>query len=86
MGKTNIDIVHVAHRAIYKKQLENEMAHIIYMGIQFKTGDCSYTTYDFADLIEKHQLPNDDPLTEEQQDNKRKFSDMIANLFKNKLS
>ncbi len=23
------------------------------------------TTYDLADLIEKHQLPNDDPLTEE---------------------
>ena len=71
------------HRAIYKKQLENENGtYYLYGHTDFKTGDCSYTTYDFADLIEKHQLPNDDPLTEEQQDNKRKFSDMIANLFK----
>lgn len=71
------------HRAIYKKQLESENGtYYLYGHTDFKTGDCSYTTYDFADLIEKHQLPNDDPLTEEQQDNKRKFSDMIANLFK----
>ena len=71
------------HRAIYKKQLENENGtYYLYGHTDFKTGDCSYTTYDFADLIEKHQLPNDDPLTEEQQDNKRKFSDMRANLFK----
>ena len=71
------------HRAIYKKQLENENGtYYLYGHTDFKTGDCSYTTYDFADLIEKHQLPNDDPLTEEQQDNKRKFSEMIANLFK----
>lgn len=71
------------HRAIYKKQLENENGtYYLYGHTDFKTGDCSYTTYDFADLIEKHQLPNNDPLTEEQQDNKRKFSDMIANLFK----
>ena len=71
------------HRAIYKKQLENENGtYYLYGHTDFKTGDCSYTTYDFPDLIEKHQLPNDDPLTEEQQDNKRKFSDMIANLFK----
>jgi replication protein (fragment) len=71
------------HRAIYKKQLENENGtYYLYGHTDFKTGDCSYTTYDFADLIEKHQLPNDDSLTEEQQDNKRKFSDMIANLFK----
>lgn len=71
------------HRAIYKKQLENENGtYYLYGHTDFKTGDCSYTTYDFADLIEKHQLPNDYPLTEEQQDNKRKFSDMIANLFK----
>ena len=70
-------------RAIYKKQLENENGtYYLYGHTDFKTGDCAYTTYDFADLIEKHQLPNDDPLTEEQQDNKRKFSDMIANLFK----
>lgn len=71
------------HRAIYKKQLENEHGtYYLYGHTDFKTGDCSYTTYDFADLIEKHQLTNDEPLTKEQQDNKRKFSDMIANLFK----
>ena len=71
------------HRAIYKKQLENENGtYYLYGHTDFKTGDCSYTTYDFADLIEKHQLTNDEPLTKEQQDNKRKFSDMIANLFK----
>lgn len=70
-------------RAIYKKQLENENGtYYLYGHTDFKTGDCSYTTYDFADLIEKHQLTNDEPLTKEQQDNKRKFSDMIANLFK----
>ena len=80
--KTNRYCPH-CHRAIYKKQLENENGtYYLYGHTDFKTGDCSYTTYDFADLIEKHQLPNDDPLTEEQQDNKRKFSDMIANLFK----
>ena len=71
------------HRAIYKKQLENENGtYYLYGHTDFKTGDCAYTTYDFADLIEKHQLTNDEPLTKEQQDNKRKFSDMIANLFK----
>lgn len=81
-GKTNRYCPR-CHRAIYKKQLENENGtYYLYGHTDFKTGDCSYTTYDFADLIEKHQLPNDDPLTEEQQDNKRKFSDMIANLFK----
>ena len=70
-------------RAIYKKQLENENGtYYLYGHTDFKTGDCAYTTYDFADLIEKHQLTNDEPLTKEQQDNKRKFSDMIANLFK----
>lgn len=70
-------------RAIYKKQLENENGtYYLYGHTDFKTGDCAYTTYDFADLIEKHQLTNDEPLTKEQQDNKRKFSDMITNLFK----
>ncbi len=49
-----------------------QSTYYLYGHTDFKTGDCSYTTYDFfADLIEKHQLPNDDPLTEEQQDNKR---------------
>ena len=71
------------HRAIYKKQLENENGtYYLYGHTDFKTGDCSYTTYDFADLIEKHQLPNDDPLTEQQKENKRKFSNIISNLFK----
>lgn len=71
------------HRAIYKKQLENENGtYYLYGHTDFKTGDCSYTTYDFADLTEKHQLPNDEPLTEKQKENKRKFSNIISNLFK----
>ena len=71
------------HRAIYKKQLENENGtYYLYGHTDFKTGNCSYTTYDFADLIEKHQLPNDEPLTEQQKENKRKFSNIISNLFK----
>lgn len=71
------------HRAIYKKLLENENGtYYLYGHTDFKTGDCSYTTYDFADLIEKHQLPNDEPLTEQQKENKRKFSNIISSLFK----
>ena len=71
------------HRAIYKKQLENENGtYYLYGHTDFKTGNCSYTAYDFADLIEKHQLPNDEPLTEQQKENKRKFSNIISNLFK----
>lgn len=71
------------HRAIYKKQMENENGtYYLYGHTDFKTGDCSYTTYDFADLIEKHQLPSDEPLTEQQKENKRKFSNIISNLFK----
>lgn len=71
------------HRAIYKKQLENENGtYYLYGHTDFKTGDCSYTTYDFADLTEKHQLPNAEPLTEKQKENKRKFSNIISNLFK----
>jgi plasmid replication initiation protein len=71
------------HREIYKKQLENENGtYYLYGHTDFKTGDCSYTTYDFADLTEKHQLPNDEPLTEKQKENKRKFSNIISNLFK----
>ena len=82
LGKTNRYCPR-CQRAIYKKQLENENGtYYLYGHTDFKTGDCAYTTYDFADLIEKHQLTNDEPLTKEQQDNKRKFSDMIANLFK----
>lgn len=71
------------HRAIYKKQLENENGiYYLYGHTDFKTGDCSYTTYDFADLIEKHKLSSDEPLTEQQKENKRKFSNIISNLFK----
>ena len=71
------------HREIYKRQLENENGtYYLYGHTDFKTGDCSYTTYDFADLTEKHQLPNDEPLTEKQKENKRKFSNIISNLFK----
>lgn len=71
------------HRPIYKKQMENENGtYYLYGHTDFKTGDCSYTTYDRADLLEKYQLPDDKPLTEDQKENKRKFSEMIANLFK----
>ncbi len=61
------------------------MAHV-YMGIRiFKTEICFRILHMTLQISLKHQLPNDDPLTEEQQDNKRKFSDMIANYL-NKLS
>ena len=71
------------HRAIYKKHLENENGtYYLYGHTDFKTGDCSYTTYDFADLLEKYQLPNDTSLTEKQQESKRKFSDIISSIFK----
>lgn len=70
------------HRLIYKKQLENENGtYYLYGHTDFKTGDCSYTTYDFANLLENYQLPNDTSLTEKQQENKNKFSDIIAGLF-----
>lgn len=58
-GKTN-RYCPKCHRLIYKKQLENENGtYYLYGHTDFKTGDCSYTTYDFADLLENYQLPND---------------------------
>ncbi len=41
--------------------------HILSMGMYSLRLEIAHILHMTADLIEKHQLPNDDPLTEEQQ-------------------
>ncbi len=54
-----------------------KMAHIICKGIRILR--LRLPTYDFADLIENINYLNDDP-HRRTTDNKRKFSDILANL------
>ncbi len=76
MGK-QIDIVHVAMKQ-YRAVGEWKWHILSIWAYSFKTGVLYILTFSQW----KTSTTNDDPLTEEQQDNKHKFSDMIANLFK----
>lgn len=62
--------------------MENENGtYYLYGHTDFKTGDCSYTTYDFADLLQEHEIKENEALTEEQQENKNKLANLFKGLF-----
>lgn len=67
---------------IYKKQMENENgSYFLYGHTDWKTGECDYTTYDLANLLQEHELVEDKPLTEEQQENKNRLANLFKGLF-----
>lgn len=69
-------------RLIYKKQMENENGtYFLYGHTDWKTGECDYITYDFSDLLQGHEIQEDKPLTEEQQENKNKLANLFKGLF-----
>lgn len=69
------------HRPIYRLELENDHGEYqLYGHADWKTGKCQYRTFDYGDLLQKHQLP-EDPLTEEQKKNKSRLADMISSMF-----
>lgn len=71
------------HRPIYQKQMENENGtYYLYGHTDWKTGECSFHTYDFTNLLQKHQLPDEEVETEEQKKQKKKISNLLSNLFK----
>ena len=70
-------------RMMYRKQMNNEDGdYYLYGHPDFKTGECDYTTFDYADLMDNYQLTEEQPLTEEQIDNKKKLGSLLKNLFK----
>lgn len=72
------------HRPIYKKYLENENGgYYLYGHTDFVTGQCDFTSYDLADLLQEYQLPkSDEPDTPEQVKAKNFIAEMINKIFK----
>lgn len=69
-------------RPIYKKQMENENGtYFLYGHTDWKTGECNYTTYDLANLLQEHEIKENEPLTEEQKENKSKLTSLFKGLF-----
>lgn len=71
-------------RPIYKKQMQNENGvYNLYGHTDWKTGECHYTTYDYADLIDKNTLPDPDEkeLSDEQIQNKKRLAHMLGSFF-----
>lgn len=69
-------------RPVYKQMLENEEgSYFIYGHTDFKTGSCSYSTFDYGDLLEEYQLEPDEPSTPAQERNKSRLSELLKGLF-----
>lgn len=71
------------HRPMYQKQLENENGtYYLYGHTDWKTGECDFHTYDFANLLQSYQLPDEEAETDQQKEQKKKLSDILSNMFK----
>lgn len=71
------------HRPMYQKQLENENGtYYLYGHTDWKTGECDFHTYDFANLLQSYQLPDEEAETAQQKEQKKKLSDLLSNMFK----
>lgn len=78
------------HEKMYQKRMTDKRGetYMMYGHADFKTGQCNAVYYDFADLLDKHQLDEVEgknrPQTEEQKANRNKFESMLKGLFKAK--
>lgn len=71
------------HRPMYQKQMENENGtYYLYGHTDWKTGECDFHTYDFANLLQSFQLPDEEAETDQQKEQKKKLSDLLSNMFK----
>lgn len=71
-------------REMYCSVQQNENGtYPIYGHTDWKTGDCDYHTYDISDLLDEYQLHDDEPVTKEQEENKKKLKKLFASMFKN---
>lgn len=69
-------------RPIYSSMQHNDNgSYTMYGHTDWKTGECDYTTYDIADLLDEYQIADEDPVTAEQKENKKRLKDMFAGLF-----
>lgn len=69
-------------RPIFSSMQHNDNgSYTMYGHTDFKTGPCDYKTNDIADLLDEYQLADEEPVTEEQKENKKRLKDMFAGLF-----
>ena len=72
-------------RPIFTKQMENENGTYWLFGhTDYKTGDCSFKTYDYSELLQEYELHKEEekPLSKENEENKKKLSSLMSKFFK----
>lgn len=74
-------------RPIYSKLQENENGtYTMYGHTDWKTGECSFKTFDYADLLEEYEVVEAETVVElettEQIENKKRLSNLFSGLFK----
>jgi plasmid replication initiation protein len=72
-------------RPIFTKQMENENGTYWFFGhTDYKTGDCSFKTYDYSELLQEYELHKEEekPLSKENEENKKKLSSLMSKFFK----
>ena len=62
-------------------QHNNNGSYTMYGHTDYQTGPCKYWTNDISDLLDEYQLADEEPVTAEQKENKKKLKDMFAGLF-----
>lgn len=74
-------------RPIYSKPQKNENGtYTMYGHTDWKTGECSFTTFDYSELLEEYKVVEAETAAEvettEQAENKKRLSDLFSGLFK----
>ncbi len=74
-------------RPIYSKLQENENGtYTMYGHADWKTGECSFTTFEYSELLEEYKVVEAETVAEvettEQAENKKRLSDLFSGLFK----
>lgn len=77
----------VCKRQMYSKLMTNDNGtYSMYGHADWKTGECSFTTFDYSELLEEYKVVEAKTAAEvettEQAENKKRLSDLFSGLFK----